>query len=137
MASPTEQQEFLETLKDPTHANLLKACREFQADRYQSIKDIKVFKADSGGYTIRMFAANFAALKVAESDFLDLLRKYFITPFINVVSDVVTQVDGDYVRTFYVMEGTNVRPLAAGGTILNEAASSTNPTLIPNIAEVA
>lgn len=103
MASPTKQQEFLETLKDPTHANLLKACGKFQADRYHSIKDIKVFKTEGGGYTLRVFAANRAALKVAEPDFLNLLRKYIVKPLINVVSDVTTQVDGDYVRTFYTI----------------------------------
>lgn len=107
----TEQQEFLDKLKDPTHANLLKACRKFQADRYQSIKDIKVFKADNGGYTLRMFAENVPALNVSESDFLDLLRKYLNKPLIDVVSNIAVQVDGDHVRTFYAVEDLPGGPL--------------------------
>lgn len=102
MTSSTKQQEFLETLKDPAHVNLLKACGEFQANRYQSIKDIRVLKANDGGYTIHMFAANRAALKVAEYDFLNLLRKCIDRPLINVVSDIVT-LSGDYVRSFYTI----------------------------------
>lgn len=109
----TEQQEFLEHLKDPVHANLLKACKEFQAARYQSIKDIKILRADDGGYTIRIFAENGAALKVAEHAFVNLLRKCFTKALINVVTDMSIRIDGDSVRTFYVTEGAALSPLVA------------------------
>jgi len=101
----SKQQEFLDNLKNPTKAHLKQAVTEFQEAHNSEIYSAIVYGNYKDEYTIEITSKNRVSWRDPEEELIELIKKYLKKPWINIRIHP-DQVDGRFVRTYYVMEAS-------------------------------
>lgn len=101
MTDITKQQEFLESLKDPTGAALSKASREFNNNYPSVIEDIQIQPLANGDYAIHVYANKIRILVDTERSLLDLMCKHAKGIMIHVQLPIKEFMNGTFVKTYY------------------------------------
>lgn len=102
----TKQQEFLESLKDPTQASLLKASREFQNTYPNLIDSIRIKLHTNGDYAIHIKADKHRSLVDSERTFVDIIHKHVSGIMIDrrnehIEEHIEEHMDGTFTKTYY------------------------------------
>lgn len=99
----TEQQEFLDYLKNPTKARLKQAVNEFYENHRNSLYSVFAYEHHKGTYIIEVKAGNHGILYATEKMLASTIAKYLKRPVINIRSHPKEK-DGLFTRTYYVTE---------------------------------
>lgn len=99
----TKEQEFLEILKDPTGAALLKIIKGFQDNYLSSISFIGVEQTSTDEYIVRIETGSLAAIRNLEQAFYNMVVDHPIAGVIvNLSAPVVENFDGTFVKTYRI-----------------------------------
>ncbi len=100
----TEQQEFLEKLKNPTKALLNQAVQEFHQNHCNSIEIAHAYESYKNEYVVEVWADNHDILLATESILASTIKKYLNNPLINIRIHPDELPNGLYRRTYFVVE---------------------------------
>ena len=106
----TEQQEFLENLKNPTKARIKEAVKHFQQSHGKSIREIRIaqninhVQGCENDFAIEVRADSHGILLSTSLIFINTLERFMNNPIINRRTWVEEDFDGTYSSTYYVTE---------------------------------
>jgi len=104
----TEQQEFLEDLKNPRKARLRAAVKDFQQGYRNSIRAVHLTEQTHAPnyFSVEVIADNERILQATSKIFLNKIRRFMNDPITNIQTNT-TAFDGLYRYTYYVTEAIN------------------------------
>lgn len=104
----TEQQEFLDYLKNPTKARIKEGVSHFQSGKWAGILTIDVKQSIEqdceNEYSIEIVADNFGILLSTTMLFANSLKRFMKNPIINCHTGVKENFDGTFRLIYYVTE---------------------------------